>query len=215
MNRRAVSLFSWLVLNALALSAEGLPEELRLGTEFQVHSYTTGPQAAPSVAAGVDGDFVVVWQSYEQDGSHYGVFGRRFSKAGAPLATEFQVPAYVTSVQSQPRVAAQASGDYVVVWQSFGQDGSSSGIFARRFSSGGELPRRRVPGQQQHVLTPVDSLHRGGCRWRLRGGLAGQRRRRHHGSSLLLVGCSAGWRVLGEHLPGGGLDPRGSRSGRR
>jgi hypothetical protein len=34
-----------------------------LGPEFQVNSYTTGSQRAPSVAMGADGRFIVVWQS--------------------------------------------------------------------------------------------------------------------------------------------------------
>src|SRR5262249_45008621 len=35
-------------------------------------------QASP-VAAAANGDFVVAWHSYSQDGSSYGVFGQRFS----------------------------------------------------------------------------------------------------------------------------------------
>jgi hypothetical protein len=50
----------------------------RWSSEFQVNSYTTGFQRAGCPAALPGGDFVVTWQSYLQDGSGNGVFGRRF-----------------------------------------------------------------------------------------------------------------------------------------
>ncbi|MGL5097314.1 MAG: hypothetical protein ACRDD1_17140, partial [Planctomycetia bacterium] len=35
----------------------------RLGGEFQVNAFTTGPHTKPSVAVDADGDFVVAWSS--------------------------------------------------------------------------------------------------------------------------------------------------------
>ncbi len=48
----------------------------RLGTEFQINAYTTGDQGADAVADTGRG-FVVVWGDSGQDGSSFGVFGRR------------------------------------------------------------------------------------------------------------------------------------------
>jgi len=54
-----------------------------LGLEFQVNTYTSGSQFEPSVSAGSDGSFVVVWQSGyagpgpQQDGDQGGIFGQR------------------------------------------------------------------------------------------------------------------------------------------
>jgi hypothetical protein len=45
---------------------------------FRVNSYVTDVQYGAVVAADDDGDFVVVWISAQQDGSGYGVFGRRY-----------------------------------------------------------------------------------------------------------------------------------------
>ena len=75
------------------------------------------------MAADADGDFVVAWQSFGQDGSIYGIFARRFSSAGAALASEFQVNTYTTDIQSCPSVAVDADGDFVVAWASSSQDG--------------------------------------------------------------------------------------------
>ena len=103
------------------------------GTEFQVNSYTTGSQDSPAVTRAAGGDFVVAWRSSGQDGSGYGIFGQRYSSAGAAAGTEFQVNTYTTGGQAFPAVATNVAGDFVVAWASDGQDGDSSGVFAQRF----------------------------------------------------------------------------------
>jgi hypothetical protein len=109
----------------------------RLGTEFQVNTHSTHNQTSPQVASHSGGDFVVVWESY-QDGSEYGVFGQRFDSNGTPLGGEFQVNTYTPGWQELPSVAVGANGGFVVTWQSsFGQDGWDRGVFARGFDTSG------------------------------------------------------------------------------
>jgi len=110
-----------------------------LGSEFQVNTYTTSDQSTPAVATDPSGGFVVVWTSYRQDGSDFGVFGQRFTSSGAPLGSEFRVNTYTTSDQLRPAVATDPSGGFVVVWESFGQDGSYTGVFGQRFASSGAV----------------------------------------------------------------------------
>jgi hypothetical protein len=43
-----------------------------------VNSYTTSGQQWPKVASDANGNFVVAWTSYGQDGSYSGIFGQRF-----------------------------------------------------------------------------------------------------------------------------------------
>jgi hypothetical protein len=108
-----------------------------LGSEFRVNAYTTDSQSNPAVAANSSGSFVVVWESYGQDGDDAGIFAQRFDNTGAKVGTEFQVNTYTTSYQSYPAVAMDAAGKFVVVWQSYKQDGSSTGVVGRRFDSTG------------------------------------------------------------------------------
>ena len=114
-------------------SSAGAP----LTNEFQVNAHTTGNQRIVSVAAADDGDFVVVFSSYDNRTAAYGVFAHRYSSAGVPLATEFQVNTYTPGFQRFPSVGASASGAFVVAWSSDLQDGSNYGVFGRRFSSAG------------------------------------------------------------------------------
>jgi hypothetical protein len=62
-----------------------------------------------------------------------------------PMGPEFQVNTYTTAWQFHPVVASDSAGNFVVVWNSNGQDGSYNGIFGRRYDSsgapqGGEFP---------------------------------------------------------------------------
>jgi hypothetical protein len=128
-------------LGTLALAVLPAPAGAQaVGSEFQINTYTTSHQREPSVAAGASGNFVVVWQSIDQDGSSEGVFGQRYDTAGVAQGDEFLVNSYTTSGQYQPSVASDASGNFVVVWGSNSQDGSGPGIFGQRFDSlGGTL----------------------------------------------------------------------------
>ena len=114
---------------ARRFSSAGAP----LASEFQVNTSTTNIQRGPSVAADAGGHFVVAWQDSARDGSGYGVFARRFSSAGAPLAGEFQVNTYTAGDQLDPSVAADGDGHFVVAWQDSVRDGSGYGVFAQRF----------------------------------------------------------------------------------
>jgi hypothetical protein len=108
------------------------------GGEFQINSYTGYNQQVPAVASDDGGNFVVVWESYDnQDGDGYGVFGQRFGSAGARQGSEFQVSTFTILSQEKPAVAWQSDGGFAVVWSSYGQDGDGSGIFSQRFAPGG------------------------------------------------------------------------------
>ncbi len=105
------------------------------GPEFQVNTLTTDAQSLPSVAMDASGDFIVVWQSFSQDGFSTAVIGQRYAASGPPIGGEFQVNTYTTDSQQFARIGMDASGDFVVAWQSFGQDGDLSGVFGQRFDS--------------------------------------------------------------------------------
>jgi hypothetical protein len=62
---------------------------------------------------------------------------------------EFQVNTYTSDYESQPAVAMNAAGDFVIVWFSPGsQDGSGSGVFAQRYNSRG-VPQHCSPEARQ------------------------------------------------------------------
>ena len=107
------------------------------GSEFQVNTFTQYSQARPSVTALSDGGFLVVWDTYDPDGGDYEVFGQRYDASGAPAGSEFQVNSYTQSDQRFASVAALPDDGFVVTWESYGQDGSSTGILGQRYDISG------------------------------------------------------------------------------
>ena len=103
-----------------------------LGPEFRVNTYTFGFQDG-RVASDPSGNFVIIWQSYPQDGSGPGIYGQRFASSGVPLGPEFRVNTYTTGLQRNLSVSANAGG-FVVVWESY--DGTAQGVFAQRYAGG-------------------------------------------------------------------------------
>ncbi len=117
----------------------------KLGGEFLVNTATSSEQRNASVAMDADGDFVIVWQSLNQDGSGWGVYGIRFNAAGNPLdvpggptgVKEFRVNTVTSDQQLNPVVAMDDAGNFAVAWQSQDQDGDDFGIFAKRYDAAG------------------------------------------------------------------------------
>jgi len=108
-----------------------------LGSEFQVNTYTNGNQEAAAIAVDSTGNFIIVWESEEQDGSGYGVFAQRYDRKGRTLESEFQVNTYTDLHQGSPSAAVNGKGDFIITWDSGGQDGSDYGVFAQKYSNKG------------------------------------------------------------------------------
>ena len=105
--------------------------------EVKANQFTTGDQRVPAVGMDSAGNFLVTWESGVQDGGFYGIYARRFSAAGAPLADEFRVNATTSDQQRAPAVAVDDSGDFTVAWASRFQDGSNYGIYAQAYTAAG------------------------------------------------------------------------------
>jgi hypothetical protein len=140
-----------------------------VGTEFQVNTYTPGPQGAPVLARLGDESFVVAWQSREDGSAYgydvfgYGVFAQRIDSDGQPLGSEFQVNTFTRTDQVSPEVQALRDGGFVIAWSSSKQDDggggpfdANGGVFAQRFAGSGE----RV-GTEFRINTYVPNLQQG------------------------------------------------------
>jgi hypothetical protein len=114
-------------------NSEGVPQ----GTELQVNTYTTGAQTNPDIAMDNAGKFVVVWNSYEQDGSNFGIYGQLYNSIGESQGSEFLVNSYTADKQFGPSIAMDNDGNFVIVWSGKAQDGDDTGVFSKRYNSAG------------------------------------------------------------------------------
>jgi hypothetical protein len=75
------------------------------------------------VAQLADGNAVVIWESYDQDGDHFGIFGQIVSPEGIKVGDEFQVNQSTEYNQRQATVAAMPSGGFIVAYITEGYAG--------------------------------------------------------------------------------------------
>ena len=181
---------------AQRFGADGGPR----GGEMTVNAYTAGRQRAAATCSDAAGNFVVAWQSDAQDGDGDGVFAQRFGADGARRGDESRVNQTSEDSQARPALACTIAGDFVVAWQSRGQDGDGDGIFARRFTADG-LPagdEQRVnvetAGNQQFVA--LAALAGGGfiAAWESRDGQDGD------GAGIFARRLAADGTPLGDEL---------------
>lgn len=156
--RRRVQWRASLAALLLGMSAPLCAQEFGAqGSEFKVNSYTTNVQNTAAVSSDANGNFVAVWESYLQDGSYEGIYGRRFSNTGVALGTEFRVNTTVASHQHFPAVSRESNGDFVVVWDSYNQDAQFTyGIFGQRYTSNGGKLGTEFP---VNTFTTSDQRH--------------------------------------------------------
>lgn len=109
-------------------------EGAAIGSEQLVNTTTAKNQSNPSIAQIASNQYVVVWDSEDQDGSGLGIYGQRFTLYGTKHGPEFRINSTTISDQAQPVVAGfPSTGRWVVLWRSNAQDGSGQGTYAQRF----------------------------------------------------------------------------------
>ncbi len=136
----AIVVTSW----SLAVSARA--QITLAGGEVQIT--TTGSasayQGAPAVAWEPAGNFIVAWQQQSAATGGWDIFAQQYQSngSGAPtaLAPPFQVSGPSTaSCRQTPAVAADAAGDFVIVWAGNDESGGIDGIYGQLYNSAGQV----------------------------------------------------------------------------
>ena len=102
--------------------------------EFFINSTIEHAQTNPDVAIWENGDFFVVWESWYQDGSDRGIYGRKFYANGLPATDEILINSNTVYSQAKPSISIMPNNSFVVTWESWGQDQNNSyGIYGQVF----------------------------------------------------------------------------------
>ncbi|HNM75094.1 MAG TPA: PKD domain-containing protein, partial [Accumulibacter sp.] len=127
-----------------------------LSDTFLINTFTANAQYEARVATLSDGGFVVVWRSDLQDGSSAGVYGQRFTAAGAKVGPEFLVNQTTTGGQYQPEVTGLSTGGFVITWYNdnfdVGGSGTTQDVYVREYDASGNP----VTGQVK-LVSPTSS----------------------------------------------------------
>lgn len=139
----------------------------------------------PDLALTPGGGVIVAWERPDGAGVWTDVFFRRLASDLTPLGPAIRANRSTARDQARPAVAVDAAGNFLVVWQSRGQDGDGWGVYGRRFDARGEslggefrvndvvegdqsLPRAWSDPQGNLIVFWQDSRDPGeaGIRWR-------------------------------------------------
>ena len=140
-------------------SLQGAP----LGPRFRVNATTDHFQRRPAVAVRPNGVVVVwehAWKSSARDS--VGVYARTFTRRGEAAGSEMRIDAGQSKEVWNPAVAANASGDFLIAWES--GDVLAPNVLARIFDRDGEpvgprfVANPTTPGRQRRpaVLATKD-----------------------------------------------------------
>ena len=108
--------------------------------ETLVNTTTAGEQWAywwsvRTVAVQPDGGYISIWiDNNGLDGSAQGIFGQRFTAAGAKVGGQFLVNTTTNGDQFSPSVAVAPNGTFLVAWEG---PGTSTDVFGQFFSKNG------------------------------------------------------------------------------
>jgi hypothetical protein len=115
-------------------------------TPINTTPYVGGQQFDPAVSStndsggtALNGNYVVVWSSTVNGQTN--IVGQMYKSSGVQIGGEFQVNTTASKSWNSPKVAMDASGDFVIVWsgQSTGSTSSDiSDIYGRAYNANGQ-----------------------------------------------------------------------------
>ncbi len=92
-------------------------------------------QQMPSIAANDSGKFVIVWQDSRNKNTD--IYGQRFTADGMLLGENFKINKDLnTARQSEPALAVDAAGNFIVVWKDE-RNNKNEDIYLQRYASDG------------------------------------------------------------------------------
>jgi len=102
-----------------------------------VNTVAKGQQLAPDLASDRAGNFVVVWQDDQDGDGKFDIYARTFKADGTPRTTQLRVNPNSSGQHLNPRVASDATGNFVVVWEDESDGSGHRHVRARGYTATG------------------------------------------------------------------------------
>ncbi|MCU7493879.1 MAG: T9SS type A sorting domain-containing protein [Ignavibacteria bacterium] len=118
------------------IKAKVFPASSSPSQEFLVNRTRENTQTSPDVAIDENGNIVVVWESWFQDGSDRGIFAQRLRPDGSYEGNEFQVNTTTAFSQARPSIEFFNDGRFIIAWESW-TNNQAYDVYAQCFKSDG------------------------------------------------------------------------------
>lgn len=128
---------------------------------------TTSADGSPSVAMDSVGDFVIAWEkdfNSNLNSSEQGIFVQRYNASGVAQGSVVRVssPSTIGGINSEPSVAMDSAGDFVIAWQGWSQDSTYSNlaeVYYQRFAATGAKVGQQQKANSFTQNAGIASLH--------------------------------------------------------
>jgi hypothetical protein len=111
---------------------------IAIGTNFKVNDDTLNNNTYnPDVAANKEGDFVIVWEDFRDEGC-YEIFAQLYSANGTAVGNNFKVNNIGACMHFCPAVVYKPNGDFIIAWADSDEGGLDKD--ALHYLSNGEKP---------------------------------------------------------------------------
>lgn len=146
-----------------------------LGDQFVVSEAFGFTETPAALVVHADGSFTTAWESFEEDGSGFGVFAQRFNADGNSAGLRIPVNTTIAREQSAPAIASDALGNTLIVWQSKGQDGDGFGIYGQWLDFSGQKKGQEfrinsfTANDQKAPAVAIDGMGRAIVAWQSYG----------------------------------------------
>ncbi len=101
----------------------------KIGEIQTANTYIEGSQGDVSIAATVDGGYVITWVSWKQAGSLTSLQAQKYDTHGVPVGTEVSITSPTARAQYEQKVTALPDGGYVVTWEGVLEGGGNGAFF--------------------------------------------------------------------------------------
>lgn len=134
-----------------------------LTEEFQINQTSEGNQSQPDVAVMPDGRFAVCWRGPWPELDDENIILRLFDANASPVTDDILVSAMSDGDQRLPRIAALASGQYAVAWESHTYpDRTKKAVCCRIFDANGHPDTQEIlVTDQSYAARHVDIAAKG------------------------------------------------------
>jgi hypothetical protein len=127
-----------------------------VGDRIQINTFTEHDQRDPAIASDPQGNVIVVWSSYHQDGDLGGIYGQRFDSSGKPLGGELSISVLSKGHPTRPQVGSDATGNFVVAWETESGFEEGGSVSLRKFSRTGAALSDEIRIPQDTAVFLVD-----------------------------------------------------------
>lgn len=107
-----------------------------IGSNFRINENPVSTQEHPAVSADSAGNFVIVYQWFENAANTWEVYARRFDAAGNPIGNSFIVNDNSNDWQRYPEITMNNTGNFIVTWTDE-RNSPAWDIYAQRYDSFG------------------------------------------------------------------------------